>query len=714
MDNISFDRNSATQSEKLGEMTSILSECKVAATTGYNIATKHERQLNKTLTTAEEMVRNTLLSFTSSPCYSPETTSLLQGQLLDIEQAFMHLSFAFREDLENLKGNLSKFSITLFGRTMAGKSTLMEILTEGNGESIGKGAQRTTRDIRKYTWNMLEITDVPGIGAFEGEEDEQIAFQAAKTADLILFLITDDAPQAVDAECFSRIISLGKPVICVMNVKASMAEGKSIKLITRDVAKKFSNERLDTIRNQFLSYAERFGQSWSHIPFVYVHLKSAFMAQHEPNPETADIYYQMSKIHYLKDKIQKLVASKGRFLRIKTFIDIISNPMIESMERLLDQSRINSMQGRTILSKRRQLCDWKDSFYRDSKSQISSLLIKIKSDLHAEIAAFTEEHYNDQNADKAWNRILKERQIEKRCQDLLDECAARVTDRLTEFSREITNELNFTTSFANDKTLKMKSIIDTKKVWDWSSLVVGSGLSIAAGIAYLLGATVAGPLGWAALVASGIGLLGSFLFRSRDSKELEARLALEKNLKDNVSKICDSLEKQMNKSLNILMDQRIHGLLSEIDKINSVIFGLADTQRELAWDLNEHLLELNREIVAEALKLVDAGDFIPSIRSVARIPGNSSVFLLRDGAVFPEEKRNEVYKMMAERINFVFESQDKKVLISRVLGKTVDRWTINLEEKIGVAHIPLPEPTPALINRMRLAQQFSRVQIIKQ
>lgn len=67
---------------------------------------------------------------------------------------------------------------------MAGKSTLMEILTEGNGESIGKGAQRTTRDVRKYEWNNLEITDVPGIGAFEGQEDEEIAFEAAKSADL--------------------------------------------------------------------------------------------------------------------------------------------------------------------------------------------------------------------------------------------------------------------------------------------------------------------------------------------------------------------------------------------------------------------------------------------------------------------------------------------------------------------------------------------------
>lgn len=66
--------------------------------------------------------------------------------------AHINLSFAFKEDLQNLRNNLSKFSITLFGRTMAGKSTLMEILTEGDGKSIGTGAQRTIRDVRKYTW----------------------------------------------------------------------------------------------------------------------------------------------------------------------------------------------------------------------------------------------------------------------------------------------------------------------------------------------------------------------------------------------------------------------------------------------------------------------------------------------------------------------------------------------------------------------------------
>ena len=64
---------------------------------------------------------------------------------------------------------LNRFTVTLFGRTMAGKSTIREALTGGDGASIGKGAQRTTRDVCEYTWNSLRIIDTPGIGVYEGE-----------------------------------------------------------------------------------------------------------------------------------------------------------------------------------------------------------------------------------------------------------------------------------------------------------------------------------------------------------------------------------------------------------------------------------------------------------------------------------------------------------------------------------------------------------------
>ena len=310
--------------------------------------------------------------------------------------------------------------------------------------------------------------------------------------------------------------------------------------------------------------------------------------------------------------------------------------------------------------------------------------------------------------------LLKERRVELICQELLESIEVRANDKLKEISREITNELKFAASFARDKALKMDKIIDGKKLWNWSSVIVGGGLSVAASIAYLVGSVAAGPLGWAALAVTGIGILGSFFFKSRQKKEFEARTRLEKNLRSNVTKMCDSLQTQMKKNLDSLISIRIEELMREMDKVNSVIFRLADTQRELAWALNEHLVELNGQIITEAIKLIGAEGLEWHIQSVARIPGNSSLIMLRDGTVFPKEQRDELYKMMAERINFVYESDSKKVFISRILGKDIDRNQINIEEKIGVAHVPLNDATPSMINRVRLAQQFSRMQIISQ
>ena len=63
---------------------------------------------------------------------------------------------AMSDSLAAKKARLEKFTVTLFGRTMSGKSTIREALTHGDGGTIGKGNQRTTRDIREYEWNHLE------------------------------------------------------------------------------------------------------------------------------------------------------------------------------------------------------------------------------------------------------------------------------------------------------------------------------------------------------------------------------------------------------------------------------------------------------------------------------------------------------------------------------------------------------------------------------
>ena len=691
-----------------------LKECQESARTGYTIASKQEKNLSKVLNLAEERIKQAIIDFNTSSCYEPKTAELLETQLIEINNAFNRLSFALKEDLSDLKENLPKFSITLFGRTMAGKSTLMEILIGGDGSSIGKGAQRTTLDVRKYQWNGLEITDVPGIGAFEGEDDEQIAFEAAKTADLILFLITDDAPQAVDADCFSRIVELGKPIIGVMNVKKAVQDGKSIRFNEREINKQFDMVRLNKIKNQFYHFAERYGQTWNHIPFVYVHLQAAFMAQKADSEELRDKYQAMSRVDFLKGKIIEQVTGKGEFYRIKTFIDIISNPVLESMENLLEQSQINSLQGRTILAKKRKLSDWKVSFHANGKAQIESLIIKIRSELNSEIAAFAEEHFDDKKADKAWMNVLNTRSIQTRCQDLLEELEQNCNDKLKDVSREITNELQLLSSFTSDKSLRMHRLIDGKRLWNWTAVIAGGGLSIAWGIAAMIGATVTGPLGVAAFVVSGIGFIGSFLFKSRDKKEYEARLKLEKKLRDNVAEICSSLQKQMERSLDKLIAVKIDSLLKELDKINTVIFSLADTQKELAWGLNTRLLELNRQLITESIRLIGAQGLEYHVQEVARIPGNTSLILLNDGTVFPREQSGDLYNLMAEKIDFVYDTPVKKILISRIIGRSVDRNGISIEGKIGVAHIQLNNASPYIKSRVRLAQQLSQLLITNQ
>lgn len=438
------------------------------------------------------------------------------------------------------------------------------------------------------------------------------------------------------------------------------------------------------------------------------------------------MYYQLSRIEGLKKRIIEEVKTKGNFFRLRNFIDIISDPVLDSLEDLLSQSQLNSVQGRTILSKKEQLDHWKETFYRDSRAQINSLTTRIESDLRFEIAAFAEEHFDDKNADKAWNRLLRERQVDLQCQEMLENFESKVNNMLKEISREIENELKFSASFADDKALRMSPVIDGKRVWNWSFIIAEGGIGVASMTASMIASfaasaatraaakAAAGPLGVAFMVVTGVNFLGSLFFKSREKKEREARVQLERNLRENVSKICASLRSQMVKALDSLISVKIGALLEEMDKIDSVIFRLADTQRELAWGLDEHLLQLNGQLLTEAIRLIGAEGLERHIQSVARIPGNSNLIMLRDGVVFPEEECNKLRESMSEGIHFVYETENKQILISSILGASIDKSQIEIDEKIGVAHIPLKNPTPNMLNRVRLAQQLSGIQIIDQ
>lgn len=692
----------------------VLSECHKSAEIGYEIASVQYKRVHEIILNAEKEIEDTLLTFNSSACYLSDATSSLSEQLSETRSAMNKLSCVFQDDLPQMKDNLNKFSITLFGKTMAGKSTLMEILTHGNGESIGKGSQRTTRDVRSYYWNDLEITDVPGVAAFEGEEDEAIAFEAAKTADLVLFLVTDDGIQASEADCFSQILEMGKPVICIMNVKASASSKNSPKLILKNIEKKFDVNRLNEIREQFYAYAKKKGQNWEKIPFVYVHLQSAFIAQKTDDTALAEAYHQISRIDHLKEEIISQVRTKGKFYRIKNFIDRISNPMINSMEELIHQSLINSAQGRTIFNKIRKLVEWKKDFETASQTRIASCIMNIRSELNASIASFAEDHFADKNAEKAWQSFLLKQRVENRCQEVLKQLEEQCNDVLAEISREINSELTYVTSSINQQSFRVGQIVDGRKMWNWAAIILGGALTIGSLIAKLIGvAALSGPLWLAAVGVGAVGSIGVLLIASKGKQEYEARIRLEQQLKTRVVSLCESLEMQMKKNLELLVQKRIDAVLRELTRIDTVLRKLAATQRKLSWQLDENILELSHQMVREAIGLIGAKELEFHVLSVARIPGTAMTFLLNGGTVFPDEQLKQLTKLTGEFIYFAVDSPDKFILISRVIDKIVDRNILSIDEENGVAHFKVDALSPQLENRVRMAQQLARIAITK-
>lgn len=684
------------------DLEGVLEKCRKAASDGYKIASEHTAYIKDTLQDAEKEVQATLDDFKKSQVYDSGVTDKLCGQLEEIKSRFGMLSDAFNDDLESIEQNISKFSITLFGRTMAGKSTLMEVLTHGDGRTIGKGAQRTTRDVRTYEWNGLQITDVPGIGAFNGEEDENIAFEAAQSADLILFLLTDDGPQSGEAECLERIASLGKPVIFIMNVKSAIDDDMELALY--DLEDRFNMQRLDKIKNEFLDYVDKQGQEWKNYRFVYVHLLAAFVAQNRKQDKTAATLYRASRIAYLKKQIITRIQEKGEFYSKKTFIDCIVNSVLESEEILLEQFKSTSTQGRIVLAKRRNLEEWKEKFKEDGEQRIDSALIEIRSRLNSKIFSFAQEHYADSHAAGEWKKEIDRLNLPQTCQKVLENLEEQANDKIRETVREIGSELKFIVDINEDSSLNMPGISNGRKYWNRGLIVLGGAISIAGLLPFL---AVAGAFAF-------LGFLGTWLFDSMTDKTLSAIENLQHKLDRNADDICEKLKSQMLKSFRKIVKNKITALIQELYRMDNAVFRLADTQKALAWKLNGRLLDLNKKIVTEAFRLTGATGLEWWIEEVARIPNKIVMLRLADGRKLPDEKMKKLRKLVyPESVRIVFYTENKKWFLSRIMGNSIERYQISIEEKIGVAHVPYNDSDTDMRNRARLAQQLTRLVITK-
>lgn len=684
-----------------------LEQCQKAARHGYEIAEAHLIESAMAISVMSNSLLDCLNVIEINPIRTPGIVDQLKNQLTGVIYELEQLQRNTELDLKERIGRLDRFSITLFGRTMAGKSTLMEILTRGDGSSIGKGAQRTTRDVRSYYWKGMEITDVPGIAAFEGNDDEELAYEAASQADLILFLITDDAPQPVQAECLANILRIGKPVLGICNIKVAVDLSDDLDIFLRNPDRYFDPIRIKQLINQFNIFAHEYIPG-NRIPFVTAHLRSRFLANQIQDPDLKEKLETASRFSDIEDYIIRDIIGRGTFLRTKSFIDGALLPVLNLTDMLLDFSSQNSASGRVLVGKRRQFYTWANEFKIDGEQRIYTLVSKICNNLRDDIPVFAEDHFGDKKAGEKWTSHIKSSGINDKINNLQKALIEDCRIALIEITRELKTELSLVSEFTDARTIKTDGVFDTKRAWNWSVNFITGGLTLAA---LILGS---GPLGWA---AAGVGILGwavSLLFDSREAKFQRARHKLIDQLKASVDQIEIGLRTRLIDWFHKeLFNKLIYIFLNDLKTVTSGLFELADAQRVLSWALTRRQKDLNRILIKEALTNLGAIDKLNYIQDVARIPGIATMLMIKPDVRFPGPIRVEIERLLGESLWFVINNENEESILSQAIGRGCSKEKINIEWDLRVVHVPIDEFDLLTKSRIKLAQQLTELHIVK-
>jgi uncharacterized protein len=114
----------------------------------------------------------------------------------------------------------SAIAIAVFGMVSRGKSSLINALL-GQKLSETGATHGTTKDVAVYVWDaggkiQLRLIDTQGIDEIGGEIRGEMALEAAKQADLILFVIAGDMTR-LEQEAIANLQKFYKPILLIFN-----------------------------------------------------------------------------------------------------------------------------------------------------------------------------------------------------------------------------------------------------------------------------------------------------------------------------------------------------------------------------------------------------------------------------------------------------------------------------------------------------------------
>lgn len=479
-----------------------------------------------------------------------------------------------REVLDKKRRNIRYFTIAFMGRTKAGKSTLHKVITQQENDDIGVGKLRTTRYNRSWYWNKLRIVDTPGIGAPGGEADTEIAKSIIDEADVVCYVVTSDSIQETEFDFFSTIKERNKPLYIILNVKSNLNQAIRLKRFIANPDDWRLGDGPQSIKGHIERIHDKLDGKYNMdaVRIIPIHLLAAQIAlSGEQDSKTSKILFDASNISEFTNSVKKEVQLSGSLKKSLSVIDGTSYQINTIWHKIY--ADLKSLKEGNEVLKKKQSKNY--TFFKNELTQVEQYLKTIfqvtRNDLHNRASAFAREHYDDEDAGKAWSKDMVVKSINKRLEQQIQERFNDLNEKIKSELEEMIMDMRISLATDNiGSNVSGESVTNTRLAANVFVSVISAALF------------VWNPLGWSIAALTVVGIIGSFLSSLFTSKSEKIRKATE-NLR---KQLYDSVDSGIDKNLKQVLENTRKSINDTYKSIDSVLKAYTKNADDIITDMD--------------------------------------------------------------------------------------------------------------------------------
>lgn len=572
---------------------------------------------------AVEVIKDTQMSGGKTDVLKGDAPDKVQESLDKVANVVETQSSLLRQELHHYRNGLewNKLCVVMYGPTNSGKSTIIEALSCGDGQTIGTGEKDYTLKSREIQCGPLLLVDTPGIEGGEGEL--RLDTQAAvRKAHIVLVVTgTNKEPEKGVLDKVDKDAQRAGEILSILNVRGlPTAYKRRTCLGTRNTPEVEERIRLAMSQVFVDRYTEHLNLN-AYLAFVSAHGASGFPSeQHQRDRElTAEIFGSIDKaatfsgIGQLVSKLDELMREAqprilwGNGFKAITALGDVSSNFSKAASSLNDAAKLwneairDAKAGSSLAVKR--------SRARVGQT-ISSRLSRLSNELKATFQDGVDSGFSSSALKSEFQSAIKS--VEPDLRNILDKESNVLCEELKVEMDRLHERMNIRL-FVSDFDLQ-----DIDKILrDTSRSVVREVVDVLASIlGIVLAALLHKVLAIITLIVAVVRKIWEWFFGGRDKQKRKARTEAGRLIDREMNKVREKLGDKIDEGWDKLDAQ----VLSHLDEAER----LASAFQNASHSLKEEAVVLDIAATRLTTRFLQTGDSVPERDLLIPVQGAES------------------------------------------------------------------------------------------